>query len=381
MRSAPRLPARLVILACMLIGFPSMIGCGAVSFRFGPAATSEASMPVRTSLTAPAAALTTQKAATAATTAAATTATPLPTQAGVYGNTNGNLANGGFAAYDSMTRTHLLGIDKALVRYDPANGVTSTVVALSAGRPTFINAATDAYYFISSADSRLYRVARDGSGLQILHDAKCTYAGRVNQYLQINADLDGVPELQVILLGSGSTQPVSASSKLFSGVATEISLGSNRVYYRSPEGSVRVSSSTGSGRTNIYSGAVFQAMHHLFQVKEDVLVFVDKAGTGETLYTFKSNGEPSPLLGSKTFSGVPSLNFDGTRYVFIGVAGSTASLYEALASDLSPRILAQLPSSNARVNLAGSWVYLQDKASGALSRMNPGTGVMTPVSP
>ncbi len=356
-------------------------GCGVFRIRFGPAGTTGASAGTTRATTAVKPSGTTKAPATSpATTAAtkgttaATTTAALPTQAGLFGNTNGNLANGGFAAYDAMTASHLIGISGALLRYHPDTGKTETVLAVT-GRPTHINVSTAYYYYISSADGAFYRVGRDGAGLRKMADGPCAYAGRVNHYVQV---LQGG---QLVLLYDGKDD---AAAGTYSGDGvTEPSLGSNRVFYLAGTGEYRVSANNGQGRTTVYGGQAFQSAHHLFQTMDDSFAYVDRQGTGETIYTFPSLGEPAALAGVGTLTAIPSLNMDHMkRFHFVGVVDGAARLYRMDTTvGAVPVELAALEGSSPRVNLANGTVYVQDPATGTVTRIRPDTGVKEAVKP
>ena len=135
--NARKRPFRVITSALLVLFLLPMVS-GCISIRFGPQKTTT---PVVTTTTAkPTAATagttslsttpagTTTPATTVQPTTAATTAAPIPSGAGLFGNTNGNLANGGFAVYDPVTSSHLLGINGALLRYDPKTGTTTTLL-------------------------------------------------------------------------------------------------------------------------------------------------------------------------------------------------------------------------------------------------------------
>ncbi len=313
-------------------------------------------------------------AATKSTTTASTTVPALPTQAGMYGNTNGNLANGGFAAYDTMTASVLLGIDGALLRHDPGTGRTETVLQTT-GRPTHLNVSTKYYYFISSADGAFYRIGRDGAGLVKMADGPCTYAGRVNHYVQILQggelallydDKDGAPT--GIYSGAGILEP---------------SLGSNRVYYISEDGDYRVSANNGQGRTTAYDGSAFQNVHHLFRTGDEVFAFVDRSGDGETVYTLRSLETPAPIAAVGTLSSIPSLNVDesGKRFYYVGLVSGTARLYrlDTTSAGAGPEEIARLDGSSPQICLAGDYVFVRNPDTGTLDRIDPDTGTLEPV--
>ena len=365
----------LALMTGLMMVLSAASGCGIVKIQFGkPTAgtmattkttTKATTRPTAGTTTAVPSPSTTSKATTAA--PAATSAAPLPKQAGMYGNTSGNLSNGGFAAYDAMTASHLLGGEGALLRYDPATGKTVTVVAVK-GRPTHINVSTLYYYFIQSQDGAFYRVGRDGKGLLKMADGTCTFAGRVNHYVQV------LQNGQLALLydnEDGGSKPISSGSGVM-----EASLGSNRVYYISSAGDYRVSANTGMGRTTVYSGQAFDAPHHLFAIKEDLFAYVDRQGTGETIFTLESLKEPVPMPGAVALPSISSLNYSsaGTVFYYIGKSDGAFRLY-SMVSGKTPVEIARVDGTDPRVCVVNDWFYVLDSATNTLVRLHPSTGV------
>lgn len=374
-------------LSCiLLVLFLLPIVSGCISFRFGPqktttpAATSTTAKPTTatTGTTAPSTtpAGTTATAPTTLPTTAATTTKPMPAGPGLFGNTNGNLANGGFAVYDPVTSSHLLGINGALLRYDPKTGKTATLLERP-DRPTHLLVGEDHYYFISSSDQAFYRVSRDGSGLVKLADGPCTYAGRTNHYVQL---LQGG---QLVLLFDGEDDPPKG---IHSGEGViEPSMGSNRVYYISGEGDYRVSANTGMGRTTVYKGTAFQAVHHLFYSANDQFVYVDRQGAGETVYLLPSLGEPSALAAVGTHASIPSLNSDysGRTLYYIGYVDTIPVFYslDLTSGGAKPVQIARLEGTIPRVCIVEGMYYVLDAQNGTMLRLDPDTGATEPVMP
>ncbi len=368
----------------VLILLPMLSGC--VSIRFGPAKTTApagttttakpttASTGIVSPSTTPAG--TTATAPTTLPTTAVTTTAPMPAGAGLFGNTNGNLANGGFAVYDPVTASHVLGINGALLRYDPKTGTTTTLLERP-DRPSHLLVGENHYYFISSSDQAFYRVSRDGSGLVKLADGSCTYAGRTNHYIQL---LQGG---QLVLLYDGEDDHPKG---IYSGDGIrEPSMGSNRVYYISGEGDYRVSANTGMGKSTVYKGTAFQSVHHLFYNTNDQFLYVDRQGAGETVYLLPSLGEPSALAAVGTHASIPSLNTDttGRTLYYTGYVDSLPVLYSLDLTNVSakPVEIARLEGTMPRVCIVQGTFYVLDAQNGTMVRLDPDTGATEPVMP
>lgn len=301
---------------------------------------------------------------------AATTTRPAASRAGIYGNTNGNLANGGFALYDPVTRGHLLGIGGALLFYDPATGKTEKRLELP-DRATHLLVSEDGYYYINAADQAFYRLRREDGEVEKIADAACTYAARVNHYVQFLQD----GQLMVYYEGKGR---LPESIRSGTGIL-EPSLGSNRVYYISGDGEYRVSANNGQGRTTVYKGTAFQAVHHLFQIGSGEFVFVDRQGAGETIYRMDESGAaPTAIAAIGTYAAIPSLceGTSGQMLYYIAYVDSIPVLYsyDFYAGAAHPVEIARLAGDRPFVCVVEDWCYVLDAASGVMHRINPVTG-------
>jgi len=297
---------------------------------------------------------------------------------------NGNLNNQGLAISDRERQRHLYSVGTSIRAYDPATGLTETVVNLEGyGRPTYLNLRSDELYFIESQEGWLMRYNLTEKTLEVLQEARHRYAGSDQSSLHVIFWQDGYYNSWTLRRLNMDTNSFGSATI---GDLEHLNLSTSRYWYTTTDEATLMlrDSYSGKGRTDVFKFGPrgFTAIRELVldqrttgQHNPLVALILESSGT-LGLYilqvTGDDEGEIIPVADA-IGDNLHSLAFDGTYFTFIN--GSTdQAIYRVNKDTHIVEKIINVSSNAENLNFVNHWIYFGEKDSPVLHRVNPVTG-------
>jgi hypothetical protein len=296
---------------------------------------------------------------------------------------NGNLNNQGLAIYDRDRKRHLYSVGTNIRAYDPVTGQTETVLTLEhQGRPSFLNIRDDELYFVESDEGWLLRYNMADQMLEVLQEARHTYAARDQSNLHVIFWQDGYYNswtLRRLAMNTNSFGSATISQ------VEHLNLSTSRYWYTTTDGTTLMlrDAYSGSGRSDVFRFGTrdITAIHEMVLDPrttgdhKPLVALIMEAGDQRGLYLLQvtdSDAGDLNLVTTAAGDSLHSLAFDGSYFYFIN--GSTdAAIYRVDMASQEVEKLIDVGVNARYINFVNHWLYFGESGSTSLHRVHPVT--------
>ena len=268
------------------------------------------------------------------------------------GNTNGNIANGGYAALQGNWIYYVNNSDSYKLYKIKTDGTGES--KLSDDMPKYINVLGDWIYYSNDSDAgKLYKIKTDGTGKAMLSDDDAYYVNAEGDWIYYKNNSDANRLYKIKTDGTGKT-------KVNDDMSYDITAAGGWIYYVNESDGYKIYKikTDGTGRTKLNDNTSY-----------DINVAVGWIYYQKSITDSDDNSVPNGLYKIKT-DGTEETKLSGDVPYYINVVGNW--IYYVNDSD-SSRLYKIKTDGTARtklnddksfdINVAGDWIYYGAKGN------------------
>lgn len=290
-----------------------------------------------------------------------------------YGNTSGNITNGGYTVYDKDQKLHIISIKNNVYSFNPKNSEIKELFKLNEekGYIKYLNTSENWLYYVETINQNIIRRENKNLDLvEVFYDGKVSYLEKYNIYLYFLTNYDEYTKLYYYKDTSENIEETKIDQ-----VSNLTFFGTNAFYYKNlMDGTSRysvrdISSSKNTILIRFDKGFIDIESVIAYDQFNIALIIANDKNSGFYLY------EGSKMVHSITtkdgITDFSSINYDGNNFYFIGKQDDKKYLFSVDEESHDLLKYVEIPDDAEALNIINNWMYLRKKSTNEVYQLAP----------